>query len=105
MTPKEILVQAAEAIRKYGWCKGSYIDSTGGLCAIGAINFVVHGDATNEADTDESIIAEKMLESALIEYGRSYYIAEWNDEEAENKEEVIEVLLEASNIIPDEWEW
>lgn len=105
MTPKEILVQAAEAIREYGWGKGSYIDSMGGLCAIGAMNFVIHGDATNKADTDESIIAEKMLESALVERGRCHSIAEWNDEEAENKEEIIEVLMEASNINPDEWEW
>lgn len=45
MTPDQVLDRAADAIDKYGHAKKSLRNGDGALCAMGAMNWVLYGDA------------------------------------------------------------
>ena len=65
MTPKEVLLKAAEVISEKGHCKGWYKDEkTGAVCAYGAMTTAVTGNAEY---ADLGIHLKHMQSKALID--------------------------------------
>lgn len=44
MSPAETLDEAADYIVEHGWTRGRFVDSSGGVCVLGALNAVVTGN-------------------------------------------------------------
>lgn len=93
-TVPEILRQSAAEIRK-GWCKFALQTSTG-VCAIGALNLVAEGNAHAWArEESNNLPARRALQNVLC---KTKSIVNWNNEEAKNAEEVASRFEDAADL-------
>jgi hypothetical protein len=84
----EFLRQAANRIRQ-GWCQYALADDAGGVCAVGALNWVQNGSGDLCLITDEWMGAHEQLTRTL----KSDNIVQWNnapDQTAENVAQAFE---------------
>lgn len=87
-----ILLEAANAIRTYGWVQNAFGDTERGFCAAGAIEFaVLSRGRTDFADRRNS--AAVRLSRTIPHFFR---VPNWNDEPGRTKEQVIAALEDAA---------
>lgn len=80
-TPADVLREAANVVRREGWCRGAFSDEDGRVCALGALREVGY-QAGLGLGTRWAVM------SALLDVVRGGDIATWNDEEAIDGEDV-----------------
>jgi hypothetical protein len=109
---QEILLKAAEVIRKRGWTDEAFQDEAGSVCAIGAFRVVQHGNAQkarsknrNYASKDmakalrkfESTLGLKKYDSdARWDNGTVTNIINWNDKRCQGTAEITRLLKKAA---------
>lgn len=102
MNTSEILNKAADIVEQRGHSKGVYSDSTGRVCAVGAINAAILGTTKIEhlpiwysgLDTH----AGRVLHS-LVCADEYWSITDWNDAPERTKEEVVAALRQAAEAV------
>jgi hypothetical protein len=94
MTPREVLLAAAELLERDGWCQGQLWDERGRRCASGAILFSSLGvPPTPNPDLVDS--ARVMLFGHCPKDVLS--IPHWNDSPGQTAENVIATLRRAAS--------
>lgn len=98
-TPAEILAKSADVIVERGWHRGNYKDPHGSaVCLLGAIS-VAAGEEPHVIGSPE---APAEAAAAIIAFedwlGSDMDLADWNDEIAEDADEVITALREAAEL-------
>lgn len=78
------LLDAAEYIRKHGWCQGQPSDSLGRVCAMGALY------VTTLVETTPAEAATRL--AWHLGFSTNSYVAGWNDNPDRTKEEVIAAM-------------
>lgn len=88
--------RAAEIIRERGWLKGAAEDSSGQVCAAGAVLWAaVERMGSEEITADQSVMARDMeLDYPIVQW--------WNDRSERTREEVIERLEFAAKKLRNE---
>lgn len=81
---RKALLDAAEYIRVHGWCQHVHRNSSGNVCAIGALKEVA------------APIVESAAHMVMIRYLGSVPVSWWNDAPERTAEEVVEALLSAA---------
>jgi hypothetical protein len=96
MTPKEILLGAAQNLRELGHCKGQFQNDAGCVCAVGAIRLAASGSVyhSNESATE----ATRILRRVVGHHGEFGTIPEWNDDPERTPEEVIAAFEKAAEL-------
>lgn len=101
---QRFLLAAAEVIKQRGHCQGTYEDSRGRVCALGAFNVVDTGCSYPMLFTLTNVMKKKLFgedgdqhegEEALLKYlreGSDRKINEWNDSPFRTEVEVIHTL-------------
>ncbi len=101
MTAREALLRAAELIVERGHSRGSYENSTGGLCAAGAIHVALgmHPNADDQDGRWNQLTAAKEPLRALV----GVTLSTWNDSSTAG--EVIAALRAAAAFAerPEDW--
>ena len=93
MTPREVLLAAADHIEAHGWTQGKWGHAGEPCCAEGAIVAVLEGRGTGvfgplwEAACD----AKQLLRNVL-----PTQITSWNDAPGRTRDEVVRALREAA---------
>lgn len=102
MTAKEILLKAAEVIRRDGHTKHKYKNDDGACCAIGAIYKAATGEANPYAQggicrdpNPEIARAGSVLKGKL----NVEFISLWNDLATTTQEDVAVALVEAASTL------
>lgn len=96
MNTAEILRAAAQRVRQ-GWCQHNMEDSSGGVCAIGAVCDVMFGDPwhiINMAKTEPDFIAVRLAlaEPMLSVFGEMREVKDWNNGTGQTAENVAQGL-------------
>lgn len=94
MTVADVLRKAAGVVRDRGWCRWITQDGAGRVCAYGAINTALHGHGNWDVDEDRAIDVGAV--PALVLGIRRTALAVWNNEVAEDGEQVAQVFEKAA---------
>lgn len=86
---QQCLLDAANRIRKKGWCQGMGVNRWGEMCALGAIGSI---DASTTARTMAARMLVRYLNAPPYVGYPSVHIPAWNDASGRTKEEVIAAL-------------
>lgn len=85
-----VLARAADVIRERGWCRGTYENEQGQVCALGSINVAATGDA--RVCSVESTQALDVLVQRIADLtGEPMCVPTWNDAQS-NAESVLKLL-------------
>lgn len=97
MNTSQILFKAAQILERDGWCKGISLNSSGQMCAGGAIARAHHGDADHWDAASEETMRDfmRIIDGSAPEYPTSR-ISAWNNAAERTAEEVIDALVIAS---------
>jgi hypothetical protein len=90
---------AADYIDKHGWCRNTFVDGRGRVCAIGGIQGSTPGnpDGTySRVSSDATYAVEELLEA---EKGDYIGLEMFNDEIAKDKRYVTRLLRRAARLI------
>jgi len=98
------LLKAAKYMDEHGHCKGTLENSKGAVCAYGALNTALFGQAditSREWDvihqnSPEQMILETQCTTALLDETDDLLISTWNDEPDRTKEQVIDLFKRAA---------
>ena len=96
--PRTVYADAADIIRKKGWCQGEYHKKGDGYCILGAIA-KAYGVSDNELTDNLHFI---WLTSDLLRVIGSDFEGienEWNDEPGRTKGQVIAALMKADKLV------
>ena len=83
MTPEEILAEAARLVER-GWCQGTYRDTDGRVCLVGALN---------EASGRPCTYLDEAWNAVCLEIPQGP--SDWNDTPGRTAEEVATALRNA----------
>lgn len=92
----QILCQAAEEMEKRGKSRGSFKNSKGNVCALGAIRIVAFGDPFDWTISPSYLSALKTLEEVIPDNYSDDPITSWNDKN--NKDTVVAGLQKAAEL-------
>lgn len=88
-TPEGVLRAAARYIEEHGWTQWRLQDETGAVCAVGAVNAVLHGDPRSydpqRADLDDQVFGALWLRIGGSVFG-------FNDAPGRTVDEVLAVF-------------
>jgi hypothetical protein len=87
---RQILINAADKIEKYGWIQGSLVTNRG-VCVLGALGGWGMAEGY-ECDANRKLLAHINLSSP----DNPWSLAAWNDEPGRTKAEVLTALREAA---------
>lgn len=91
MTDEEIdqvLIDAERVLDVCGWCKGTLQNNAGHVCAQGALNIALTGDAYMLARNEELIFKRNTVRDKVRRMLGVISIAFWNDDVVTTKEDV-----------------
>lgn len=98
--PETIYSKAADVIRKRGWTQGNYVDEHGHVCLVGAISYALEGHPNNEKLDHVAFMRSCEAEDAIKHHLQTSWgelcplVADWNDDPARSKEDVLLLLKE-----------
>lgn len=110
-TVSQVLSGAADYIDKHGWVQGQMQDTKGRCCAVGAIAvaasevseenvWAIRSDAENRLA--RTLVDEETLSIAGDVLGRFDLIVRWNDESGRTKDEVVQALRQAAEVVVED---
>lgn len=93
--PREILLEAANLLRKKGWCQWTLEDDQGRMCALGAILKANRNLSVHQVQKSLYLLG-KFLPPDKRGYGP---IVPWNNAPGRTKEEVIAAMEGAAHAV------
>lgn len=99
ITWQQILLNAADILETEGWCQGAF-ESQDGYCARGAMNKAAALTAQGMGRVGEPVLRALYWAEAAMMAALLLPVITWNDQFAEDGEEVINKLREVANSNP-----
>jgi hypothetical protein len=97
MNAAEAIREARNVIMERGWAQGSYKNSGGEVCAVGALLFVTRGRLNKQLHNDAYTALQK-----AIDLPHSDCISVWNDADSRTIHEVLDAFDRAEKIAESE---
>ena len=97
---KNLLLRAVALLEGNGWTQRAFsreIDGVDCFCAEGALLFSVKRDAQDMDGSGFREASDRIREVLRENHGYLNGLISWNDEVAQNKQDVINLFLEAAN--------
>lgn len=94
----DYLRKAADLLEPEGaWCKGSYVNTSGAHCAIGALRFLRDADEELEPCYGRALnaLSDYIHDNQLAERWRD--VISWNDSDKTGQEDVVRVFRAAAD--------
>ncbi|SRR6266487_2563852 len=88
-----LMRKAAAILKDRGWVKHTQLSLGGKMCMIGALHFAYCGNATPRSQNHLVSLADNIF----AQWSGEPNIPHYNDHVAENKDEVLEIMLKFSN--------
>jgi|SRR6185436_12864305 len=101
MKIKEVLLKAASLLQRKGWCRWALKNSRGSMCAGGALNAALHGDADLWAKDAKINPAIKQILKVVGIKPRLSPVCElvtWNNSVCKSKAEIVSVFRKAAKL-------
>lgn len=92
----DALLEAAGVVNERGWCQDTVEDSQGRVCALGAINVVVMGNAHGQTVSELGMSMRYALMAVLGQPGTYCGIATHNNAAGRTQAEIIEWFEKAA---------